>query len=270
MIRDRHSWLRRAFVSFFVLAGLSLSRGAVSQPLGFMLEGNYFHTDPSGQIQLLGDIGAGVTLLSPEIDLKDDLGFTKKGVIPFGVRLLGKTTRFELEYLTMNQSVDTVLTRAVVFQGINYAVTDLVASELRFRDISGSIRYESQVSPYMSVGAGIDIDGVRAEGTITDVTRSVTASETRNFIIPTGTLAVNLHDAARHIFVDVKASYISYQDSKAKKGRIEVGWAITENIGIKAGWRLLDVTYVKTRDALPDDRLHIKLDGYYGGVFLVF
>ena len=261
---------RLACASLLIVAGLSLCRSAIAQPLGVMLEGNYFQADPSGQIQLLGNISSGVTLLSPEIDLKDDLGFTKKGIIPLGIRFLKKGFRIEGEYFQFNQTADTVLTRAVVFQGVTYAVTDRVTSELKFRDISGSIRYEAPVSPYMSFGAGIDVDGVKAEGTITDVTRTVSATDSRNFIIPTGTLALNLHDSARHIFIDIKASYISYQDSKAQKGRIEVGWAVTENIGIKAGWRVLDVLYVKTRDAQPEDRVHIKLDGFFGGAFLVF
>jgi hypothetical protein len=270
MIRDHRSVHRFACASLLLAACLALCGAAGAQPLGVMLEGNYFQADTSGQIQLFGSLGSGVTLASPEIDLKDDLGFTKKAVIPFGIRLLSKAYRIEGEYFQSNQTADTVLTRAVVFQGVTYNVTDRVTSELRFRDISGSIRYEAPVSAYMSFGAGIDVDGVKTEGTITDVTRSVSATDARNFIIPTGTLALNLHDSARHVFIDVKASYISYQDSKAQKARIEVGWAVTENIGIKAGWRALDVTYVKTRDGLPDDRVHVKLDGFFGGAFLVF
>jgi hypothetical protein len=270
MNRDRPSVYRLVCVSLLFVAALSFCRSASAQPLGVMLEGNYFQADPSGQIQLLGNIGSGATLLSPEIDIKGDLGFTKKSTIPFGIRILGKKMRIEGEYFQFNQTADAVLTRTVVFQGITYPVTDQVTSELRFRDISASIRYEVPVSPYMSFGLGIDADGVKAEGTITDVTHAASATGTRNFIIPTGTLALNLHDSARHIFIDAKASYVTYQGSKAKKGRIELGWAVTESIGIKAGWRMLDVMYVKTRDALPDDSVHIKLDGFFGGVFLVF
>lgn len=267
----RHSplWHRLAPFSILVFA-LCLSRGAAAQPYGVMLEGNYFFSEPSGQIQLVGSPLPGPVGGPSIFDIQQDLGFTRKGTIPFGVRLIRKGVRLEGEYLQWNQTAGSVLTRAFVFQGVTYLANEAISSELRFRDISGSLRYEFQLGGYATLGAGLDIDALKAEGTISAVTRNVSASDSRNFIVPTGTVGLNFHDGARHVFLDIKASYITYQGSKAQKGRVELGWAITENAGLKAGWRTLDVTYVKEHEPVVEDRIHVKLDGFYGGVFLVF
>lgn len=262
----------RALLAAVLLALAALP--AAAQPIGVLLEGSYWRTGPTGQVQVVGTtggaIGGAASTLS--FDLEQDLHVGKKGVFPLGARVLRKSWRLEAEYLDTSWSSDAVLTREFVFQGVTYHASDAVSAAAKLRDISGSFRYEVPFSPYASAGVGVDADYLRTEATLAVPARgaSATAADTRSFVLPTGTVAVNFHDSTRHIWVDLKAGYISYHGSRAEKGRAELGWAITENVGLRVGWRLLDVTYVKERDSAPEDRVKVRLDGYNAGLFLAF
>lgn len=249
---------------------LALAPLAAAQPAGIHLEANWWKTGPTGTVQVSGLATTPGVASSISIDLEDDLGVEERNTFPLGVKFLGKSWRMEAEYLDTDFSAEAVLTREVVFQGVTYQASERVASTASLRDISGGLRFEIPMGPYASLGVGADADYLTTEATITAVTRGVTATDERSFVLPTGVVALNLHDSTRQIFLDVKVGYISYQGSRAEKARVEAGWAITKNMGLKAGWRLLDVRYVKDRDTAPEDRVSVRLSGFTAGLFLAF
>lgn len=259
---------KRIVLLAVLLAAASLP--AAAQPVGVLIEGSWWRTGPTGTVQVSGLPTVPGVPGSLSIDLEGDLHVGKRSTFPAGVRLLRKSWRIEAEYLDTSWSADAVLTRDVVFQGVTYRASELVSSNAKLRDISGGFRFELPLSPYASVGLGVDADALRTEAAIRAVTSGVSAADTRNFVVPTGVVAVNVHDSSRHFWIDLKAGYVSYQGSRAEKGRAELGWAISQNVGLKVGWRLLDVTYVKERGAAPEDRVKVRLDGYTAGLFVAF
>src|SRR5512140_2345257 len=226
----------------FLLAGLAAlalfaALPAAAQPAGLLLEGSWWRTGPTGTVQVSGLPSLPGSPSTLQIDLESDLHVPKKSPLPVGARFLGETWRLEAEYLDTTWSADAVLTRDIVFQGVTYHASEPVSSSAKIRDLSGGFRFEIPLSPYASVGLGIDADALKTEASITDTTLHVGATDMRSFVVPTGVVAVNVHDSTRHFWIDLKAGYISYQGSRAEKGRAELGWAITQNVGLKVGWR---------------------------------
>ena len=243
---------------------------APAQPVGFLSEASWWPTGPTGSVQVSGLTSPSGGSESIVVDLESDLHFGKRNIFPLGVRFLRPSWRLEAEYLDTTWSADSLLTRDFIYQGVTYHAGDIVASAAKMRDISGGFRFELPLGPYASVGAGVDADALRIEAAITDVTQSVSASDTRNLVVPTGAASLNVHDSTRRFWVDVKAGYVSYQGSKAQKGRVELGWGLSSSVGLKLGWRLLEVTYLKDRGAAPEDRVTVRLDGYTAGLFANF
>lgn len=256
--------------ALLLLAAALLAIPAAAQPAGILVEGSWWRTGPTGTVQVSGLSVAPGTPASLTVDLEGDLAIGRRSTFPVGARFLGKTWRLEAEYLDTSWSADAVLSREIVFQGVTYHVAEPISSTAKLRDLSGGVRYELPLGAYASFGIGVDADAIRTEATISAPARAVTATDTRSFVVPTGVAALNIHDSTRQFWIDLKAGYISYQDSRAEKARAEAGWAISKNVGLKVGWRLLDVTYVKDRGTAPEDRVKVRLDGYTAGLFLAF
>src|SRR5262249_31188466 len=95
-------------------------------------------------------------------------------------------------------------------------------------------------------------------------------SDTRNIYAPVPHVALNFHDGARNIWVDVKFAYIKYSGSKAQKWRFESGYKVTQGTGIVAGWHSYSGLWFKDRAPAPDDHIQIRFQEYYAGIFLSF
>jgi hypothetical protein len=257
------------------LAVLASSGPALAQPAGFLVEASWFQTSPKGSFQLMGSNPAvpGTTTSFTTIDPEADLGLGKKSLFPLGFRIIRAGYRLEGEYLAPGSTFagDSVAPRAFAFQSATFLPGEAIHSEVKVQDWSAHLRYDIWSSPYTSLGAGIDVDYFRFEATVASLTTPGSfASDRKNVTIPTATIALNFHDAASHLFVDGKYSYMSYSGTKCMKLRAEIGYAIVEGLGIKGGWRSTRVEYVKANGSFPEERFDIKLEGFYAGAFVNF
>ena len=258
------------------LAALSSAGPVLAQPVGYLIEASWFQTPPKGSFQLMASnpAPAGATASFITIDPEADLGIGKKSLFPVGIRMIRPGYRLEVEYLAPGSttfSSDTVAPRAFAFQSATFLAGEAIHSEVKVRDWSGHMRYDIWSGPYTSLGAGIDVDYFTFSPTVVSLaTPGKFASDSKNVTVATATIALNFHDAASHLFVDGKYSYMSYSGTKCVKVRAEAGYAIVEGIGIKGGWRSTRVEYASDNSPFPEERFDIKLEGFYAGVFLNF
>lgn len=234
---------------------------AVGETYWVEVMGGFWNPTPSGQIQSeqFGIVGS-------EIDFIDDLDFEKKRITDFRVVLRpGKKHKFRVQYAPITYSSETVFERTITFNGVNYAVGlpvntnfewkvwrfgyefDFVSREKFFVGLILEAKYTQVLAELQTV---VNDEFTSAKGPIPSIGGIV-----RVYPVPNASITFELSGIKiPRIDEKYEAKYIDWDLAGI--------YNITNNFGVTAGYRVMDVMFLADRDG---GKMNLK-GLYFGGL----
>jgi hypothetical protein len=204
-------------------------------------------------------------IIGSDIDLKTDLGYVNKQVREFRLVLRpGKKHKFRIAYIPVSYAGDVLLTRKVIFNGIEFNVGLPVQTEFKWntwrlgyeydfvsndRGFVGFITEIRETDVSLSLQSPIDTEFTRARGPIPAIGGIARVYPVKNFSITgefTGFKIPKISDYQGHFFdFDIYGVF-----------------NIPKNFGAQGGFRTLDISYLAKKDTGD-----LKMKGvYFGGI----
>ena len=225
--------------------------------------GGLWNPAPQGLIQ-----SSGLGISASQIDFVDDLGYEKKAFKDFRFVLRpGRKHKLRVQYVPISYSSDAVFERSVVFNGQRYDVGlpvatefawkvwrfgyewDFVSREKFFVGVILEAKY-TQIDASLNSPAHVQPEFTSAKGPIPSIGGVV-----RYYVIPNASVTFEL-SGIKTPLIDQKyeAKYIDWD--------LYGTFNITNNFGVTAGYRVMDVMFLADLDGGE-----MKLKGpYFGGI----
>jgi hypothetical protein len=231
----------------------------------FVIEGEASYWNPSANITFAS---AGLGIPGDPINVKRDLGVVDQGFPALAVQLRpARSHHFRFQYVPIEYSGSTRLTRDIVFNGIRYSVNVPVNSSLEWRAYRFGYQYDFIVK-------NKGFAGFIMEAKYTDVRAQLATPLQVEFArerAPIPALGgIGRVYVVPNISITGELTYFMIPDSVG--GRYQAHYTdldlygtvnFTNNIGVKGGYRSLDLGY-----AIKDDTGSFTLKGIYFGAVL--
>ena len=239
----------------------STSDRAIGETYWVEVMGGFWNPTPAGLIQSeqFGIVGS-------EIDFVDDLEFEKKRFTDFRAVLRpAKKHKFRVQYVPVTYSSEPVLSRTITFNGVNYAVGLPVATTLewkvwrfgyewdfiyREKFFIGAILEAKYTQVLAELRSPVNDEFTSAKGPIPSIGGIV-----RVYPIPNAAVTFELSGIKIPRIDDkYEAKYIDWD--------LYGTFNITNNFGVTAGYRVMDVMFLADRDG---GEMNLK-GMYFGGL----
>ena len=261
--------IRRTLVCVCTLALFGAASSASAQT-STRATGENYHVEVSGSfwyptpaIVISSESIDGI--IGSDIDFVKELGVEKGWFPQFRVVLRPATKhKFRFEYTPIRYDAETVLTRDIIFNGIEFPIAIPIQSEITWRAYRFSYEYDFI---YRDRG----FLGLVLETKYTDVSASLTNALDLEFIHARAPIpAVGLIGrgyVAPNISITGEFTFFKLPEIQGNSGRyfdIDVYGTVnfTDNVGAQGGYRSFDVIY-----KVENDNGDLQLKGlYFGGV----
>ena len=208
---------------------------------------NFWNPDLEAQIssESLGIIGS-------DIDLKADLGYVDKSIREFRFVLRpAKKHKFRIAYTPVHYTGDVILTKDVIFNGINFTIGLPIQTEFKWntwrfgyeydfvytdRGYVGFIVEARETDASLSLISPIDNEFTRARGPIPAIGGTGRFYPIKNLSITGEVTGFKLPDIDRY-----QGDFIDYDFYGT--------FNFTQNFGVQGGYRKLDASYLARRDS---------------------
>lgn len=238
-----------------------VSNAAIGETYWVEVMGGFWSPTPDGSIQSeqFGIVGS-------EIDFVDDLAFEKKRFTDFRAVLRpGRKHKLRVQYVPIVYNAETVLSRTITFNGVNYAVGlpvnsnlewkvwrfgyewDFVSRDQFFVGVILEAKYTQVLAELQSV---VNDEFTKARGPIPSI-----GGIARVYPIPNASVTFELSGIKIPRIDDkYEAKYIDWD--------LYGTFNVTNNFGVTGGYRVMDVMFIADRDG---GQMNLK-GMYFGGI----
>lgn len=231
----------------------------------FVIEGQIGLWSPSAEMEIASE---GLGIVGTIINFKDDLGLEDDSFPEFHVTLRpARRHKLRFQYIPINFSQSTTLTRTIVFNGQSLPVTALVDSELNWKAYRFAYEFDFVTLPrgfgglvidfkYTDVRAELEIPGLLSEFAHARAPIPTIGGIFRVYVIPNVSITGEItgFKLPESLIEDATGRYLDVDFY----GTVN----ITNNFGAQLGYRSLDLGY-----EFESDYGDFKLKGFYfGGV----
>jgi hypothetical protein len=190
-------------------------------------------------------------IIGTEIDVKSDLGYTDEALRQFRLVLRpGKKHKFRIEYVPIKFEGDTILSRRIIFNGIEFNAGLPVQSQFEWdtwrlgyeydfvytdRVYAGFIVEVRQTHAQLQLDSPIDSEFTEARGPIPGIGGVFRAYPAKNFSITAEITGLNVPEIDEYEgqFIDID---------------IYGTFNFSNNFGVQGGYRALDASYLAKLD----------------------
>lgn len=263
---------RRALVCVCTVATFVLAaavRPVFAQYTGNRATGENYHVEISGNLwdptpTMIISSESISGIIGSEIDLVEDLGIEKNWFMQLKVVLRPATKhKFRFEYTPIRYEAETVLSRDLIFNGIEFPIRIPVESEIKWNAYRFAYQYDFL---YRDRG----FLGLVLEAKYTDVQASLSNALDFEFVHARAPIpAVGLMGrgyVAPNISITGEFTFFKLPEIQGNSGRyfdFDLYGTVnfTENVGVQAGYRSFDVIY-----KIDNDNGDLQVKGlYFGG-----
>ena len=223
--------------------------------------GGFWNPTPQGLIES-SEFGIPGT----EIDFVDDLGFQKKRITDFRFVIRpGRKHKLRVQYVPVSYSSETIFERSVVFNGQRYDVGLPVSTRFDWKVWRFGYEWDFVSREKFFVGAILELKYTQIEaGLDSPINSEFTKAKgpipaiggiARVYVLPAASITFEL-SGIKTPLIDEKyeAKYIDWD--------LYGTYNITNNFGVTAGYRVMDVMFIADRDG---GEMNLK-GPYFGGI----
>ena len=234
--------------------------------------GERYHVEVSGNLwnpALLGVVSSEqFGILGTDIDFVGDLGYERSRFRDMRIVLRpAKKHRFRVQYTPVQYEAETILSRAIVFNGVKFDANLPVNSQFNWRVWRLGYEYDVYYSPRGFVGVLFDVRHTTMEAEISSIITNTEYTRARAPLPAIG--VVGRAYVMPELAVNFEVSGFRLPDVDPKYAASYFDWDIygtfnfSEHVGLQAGWRRVS-TYL----AIERDKGDLQFKGMWFGAAL--
>lgn len=217
---------------------------------------NHWQQDVSGLVQ----DGADSLTLRDTLGHGDDSGLSGYVILEHPLPLLPNV---KLQRTELKSSAAAMIDTSVVFDGQVYAAGSRVASELDLSHTDATFYYEL-LDNIVSLDLGLTLR--KFDGGVALSSGGVSSGEAFDDVVPLLYLGARVDLPFTGFYVAADVNALSVGDTRLADAEIALGWDIAMGLGVKLGYRSLDMDYEDS----ASEKIDITVDGLFVGASLDF
>lgn len=246
---------QRAMPRLAAICALLISANTVQADdiLGIYAGAGQWQQEYSGDFESLGN----------EVDIEEDLALDDDSNMVMYVAVehpLPILPNLRAQYTNVDTQADNVLSRTIQFNGVTYAASDVVASDISFTQ-SDAVMYYQLMDNWISLDVGMALSWV--DGSIEVASSTAGAAADFDEVVPMLYGKIRADLPLTGLWVGAEAQGLEYDNNSMLEFNAQVGWESSKGLGLEAGYRAMEMQL----DSFDEvDAAHLDIKGPYAAL----